>query len=286
MEELKKRIQEEILEEIDLSIDVRDEEIYGMIDDKLDGYSREHFLSVKDKIMIRKDIFHRLRGLDVLSQLLSKDSITEIMINGHEKIFVEENGKIYRTNLKFESEARLENVIQQIVAKANRRVNKASPIVDTRLSDGSRVNVLLSPISLDGSILTIRKFAKEGFTMEKLVAMGSIDANVAKRLKILIESKYNIFISGGTGSGKTTFLNALSQFIPKDQRIITIEDSAELRLMQIENLVRLEVRNANIEGENEISMRDLIKSSLRMRPDRILCKFRVPTSQTSMFSSF
>lgn len=270
MEELKKRIQEEILEELDLSVDIQDEEIFKMIDDKLDWYSKEQFLSVKDKIMLRKDVFHRLRGLDVLSQLLSKDSITEIMINGHEKIFVEEDGKIYRTNLKFESEARLENVIQQIVAKANRRVNKASPIVDTRLSDGSRVNVLLSPISLDGSILTIRKFAKEGFTMEKLVAMESIDAQVAKRLKILIESKYNIFISGGTGSGKTTFLNALSQFIPKDQRIITIEDSAELRLMQIENLVRLEVRNANIEGENEISMRDLIKSSLRMRPDRII----------------
>ena len=274
MEELKKRIQEEILEELDLSVDIQDDEIFKMIDDKLDWYSKEQFLSVKDKIMLRKDVFHRLRGLDVLSQLLSKDSITEIMINGHEKIFVEEDGKIYRTNLKFESEARLENVIQQIVAKANRRVNKASPIVDTRLSDGSRVNVLLSPISLDGSILTIRKFAKEGFTMEKLVAMESIDAQVAKRLKILIESKYNIFISGGTGSGKTTFLNALSQFIPKDQRIITIEDSAELRLMQIENLVRLEVRNANIEGENEISMRDLIKSSLRMRPEPLRIKGR------------
>ncbi|MBQ3513479.1 MAG: CpaF family protein [Lachnospiraceae bacterium] len=272
MEELKKQIQEEILEEMDLSVDIKDDEIYHMIDDKLDWYSKEHFLSVKDKIMLRKDIFHRLRGLDVLSQLLSKDSITEIMINGHEKIFVEEDGKIYRTNLKFESEARLENVIQQIVAKANRRVNKASPIVDTRLSDGSRVNVLLSPISLDGSILTIRKFAKEGFTMEKLIAMESIDKEVAKRLKILVESKYNIFISGGTGSGKTTFLNALSQFIPKDQRIITIEDSAELRLMQIENLVRLEVRNANIEGENEISMRDLIKSSLRMRPEPLKIK--------------
>ena len=205
-----------------------------------------------------------------MTPLLEREDITEIMVNGHEKIFVEIEGHIKQWEDHFADEEKLRNVIQQIVAKANRRVNEASPIVDARLEDGSRVNVVLSPISIDGTVLTIRKFPKEPLSMNTLIEIHSLSKPVAKLLRLLVLAGYNIVISGGTGSGKTTFLNALSNYIPKDERVITIEDSAELSLVNIENLVRLEVRNANVEGSNEITMKDLLKTSLRMRPDRII----------------
>lgn len=211
-----------------------------------------------------------MRGLDVLQPLVDDPSITEIMINGAHHVFVEQNGRLYRKNVSFGTNEKLENVILNIVAKVNRTVNESTPIVDARLLDGSRVNVVLPPIALDGPTMTIRKFPEDPMTIEKLIAYQSITPEVAEVLERMVKAKYNIFISGGTGSGKTTFLNALSNFIPKDERVITIEDSAELQIKGIGNLVRLETRNANIEGKGEITIRDLIRSSLRMRPERII----------------
>ena len=197
-------------------------------------------------------------------------SITEIMINGPDTIFVEKDGRIFKKDVRFESRRKLEDVIQTIVSKVNRTVNESNPIVDARLTDGSRVNVVLPPIALNGPIVTIRKFPEKPMTMERLIKFGSVTEEVAEVLNRMVRAKYNIFISGGTGSGKTSFLNALSNFIPKDERIITIEDSAELQITGIENIVRLETRNANTEGKGEITIRDLIKASLRMRPERII----------------
>jgi pilus assembly protein CpaF len=225
---------------------------------------------VGEKQRLRKDLFHGFRGLDVLSELLEDEDISEIMINGQDNIFVEKAGRLYQTEAAFESEERLRNVIQQIVSGCNRIVNETIPIVDARLEDGSRVNVVLPPVALNGAVMTIRKFPKEFFTMEKLIVMESITQEAAEFLKTLVCARYNIFISGGTGSGKTTFLNVLSNYIPGDERVITIEDSAELQLHGIPNLVRLETRNANVEGENAISMSQLIKAALRMRPTRII----------------
>ena len=205
-----------------------------------------------------------------MDSIMADDTITEVMINGPNHIFIEQNGRLFRMNKKFESQRRLEDVIQRIVGMAGREVNQANPICDTRLPDGSRVNVVLPPIALCGPTLTIRKFSKTPMTIEKLIQYGSLTKEIAEKLELLVKAKYNIFISGGTGSGKTTFLNALSNYIPKDERVITIEDSAELQITGIDNLVSLETRNANAAGAGQITIRDLIKSSLRMRPERII----------------
>ncbi|MBS5129204.1 MAG: CpaF family protein [Lachnospiraceae bacterium] len=241
-----------------------------MIREILELHSSREFIPLKEKASIGKELFNTFRKLDIIQEFLEDEEVTEIMINGTEKIFVEKHGQLYEAERHFYSKKKLEDVIQQIVAGANRIVNEASPIVDARLPDGSRVNVVLSPTALNGPIVTIRKFPKEAVTMQQLVCWGALDEETAEFLKLLVKSKYNIFISGGTGSGKTTFLNALSEFIPEDERVITIEDNAELKIQGIRNLVRLEARNANVEGIGEITIQDLFKSALRMRPDRIL----------------
>lgn len=263
-------IQEEILNEIDLSKEVEDDALAEMIREILELHSSREFIPLKEKASIGKELFNTFRKLDIIQEFLEDEEVTEIMINGTEKIFVEKHGQLYEAERHFYSKKKLEDVIQQIVAGANRIVNEASPIVDARLPDGSRVNVVLSPTALNGPIVTIRKFPKEAVTMQQLVYWGALDEETAEFLKLLVKSKYNIFISGGTGSGKTTFLNALSEFIPEDERVITIEDNAELKIQGIRNLVRLEARNANVEGIGEITIQDLFKSALRMRPDRIL----------------
>ena len=241
-----------------------------MIDQEIEQYSSAHILSICKKSKIRKEIFDSIRGMDILEEIMDDRDITEIMINGPNDIFYEKYGEIFKYDGRFSSIDRLEDIIQQIVSSVNRRVNKASPIVDSRLKDGSRINVVLPPVAMNGPILTIRRFPEQRITMQKLIQLDSVTEEVAEFLQVLVRAKYNIFISGGTGSGKTTFLNVLSNYIPHTERVITIEDSAELQLQNIDNLVRLESRMANLEGENEISIRDLIKSSLRMRPDRII----------------
>lgn len=258
------------MEQLNFSNEIEDQTILELIDNILLEEEIVKFIPIKEKLNLRKEIFNGIRRLDVLQELLENDKITEIMINGADNIFVEEDGRIKKWNQTFETKEKLEDIIQHIVAKVNRMINEANPIVDVRLLDGSRVNIVLSPIAINGPIVTIRKFPKEAITMKKLVEYGSVTEEVANYLSRLVIAKYNIFISGGTGSGKTTFLNALSDFIPEEERIITIEDSAELQIKNIPNLVRLETRNANVEGENAIEIRDLIKSSLRMRPSRII----------------
>lgn len=268
--EYMQKIRTKVMQTIDLSGDIEDDQVRGVIDMCILEYSLEKPLSVRDKVEIKRDLFNSLRRLDVLSDMLDDDSITEIMINGADNIFIERAGRLCRYDRTFESEERLKSVIQHIVAECNRLVNESSPIVDARLKDGSRVNVVLPPVSLGGCVMTIRKFPKEGMTMERLLQLGSITTEVAEFLRKLVVSGYNIIVSGGTGAGKTTFLNALSGYIPHDERIVTIEDSAELQLTGIDNLVSLESRSANVEGENAVSIRDLIKTSLRMRPSRII----------------
>lgn len=268
--EYMQNIRTKVMQAIDLSGDIEDDQVRGVIDMCILEYSLEKPLSVRDKVEIKRDLFNSLRRLDVLSDMLDDDSITEIMINGADNIFIERAGRLCRYDRTFESEERLKSVIQHIVAECNRLVNESSPIVDARLKDGSRVNVVLPPVSLGGCVMTIRKFPKEGMTMERLLQLGSITTEVAEFLRKLVVSGYNIIVSGGTGAGKTTFLNALSGYIPHDERIVTIEDSAELQLTGIDNLVSLESRSANVEGENAVSIRDLIKTSLRMRPSRII----------------
>lgn len=228
------------------------------------------YLPIEKRVSIVKQVYSSIRGFGLLDTIMTDDSITEIMINGPDNIFIEQNGKLHKLDKSFESQRKLEDIIQRIVGQAGREVNQANPIVDTRLPDGSRVNVVLPPIALCGPTMTVRKFSKTPMTIEKLIEYGSLTREIADNLEILVKAKYNIFISGGTGSGKTTFLNALSNYIPKDERIITIEDSAELQITGIENLVSLETRNANSSGAGEITIRDLIKSSLRMRPERII----------------
>lgn len=225
------------------------------------------YCTIEEKVSIVQQIYSAIRGFGLLDTIIRDDTITEVMINGPEKIFIEKNGRLTRLNKRFESERKLEDVIQRIVGLAGREVNQANPICDTRLPDGSRVNVVLPPIALCGPTVTIRKFSKEPMTIEKLIEYGSLTQEIADKLELLVRAKYNIFISGGTGSGKTTFLNALSNYIPKDERIITIEDSAELQITGIDNLVSMETRNANASGVGSITIRDLIKSSLRMRPE-------------------
>lgn len=270
MEEIKNLLQKKVLDSIDLSKDSSDDEILDIIDQLLLNHSKESYINMQEKRRLRKDIFNSIRKLDILQELIEDNSITEIMINGASHIFIEQNGAIFTWNKSFESKAKLEDVVQQIVSQSNRIINEANPIVDSRLSDGSRVNIVLPPIALDGPVVTIRKFPNNPITIEKLIDLESITLEASEFLKYLVIAGYNIFISGGTGSGKTTFLNVLTNFIPCHERIITIEDSAELQIRNIPNLVRLEVRNANTEGNNEITIRDLIKTSLRMRPDRII----------------
>ncbi|BBF44552.1 type II/IV secretion system ATP hydrolase TadA/VirB11/CpaF, TadA subfamily [Lachnospiraceae bacterium KM106-2] len=269
-EELQMEIKEIVLERMDLTKDIKDEEVLNIIDDVIIEKGKRTFIQVQIKNRLRYMVFNAIRRLDLLQELIDDKDITEIMVNGPENIFIEKNGKLTKWDKHFDSKEKYEDIIQQIVSRANRAVNEANPIVDARLMDGSRVNVVMEPIAIDGTTLTIRKFPEHPMTVEQLLLYKSINQEVAHLLEQLVIAKYNIFISGGTGSGKTTFLNALSNFIPCDERIITIEDSAELQIRNIPNLVRLEVRNSNVEGKNGISIRDLIKSSLRMRPDRII----------------
>ena len=254
---------------MDVSREIPDEEIWEMIDEAI-GQPGQNRPSLRTREAAREQVFHALRGLDVLQELVEDPQITEIMVNGHENIFYEKRGQLLRWDKRFSSREKLEDVIQSIVAAGNRMVNEAAPIVDTRLRDGSRVNIVLAPIAIDGSVITIRKFPKRPMQMEDLLALGSLSPEMAEELQSLVQAGYNIFVSGGTGSGKTTFLNALSGFIPCSERVITIEDSAELQLGGIANLVRLETRVANLENVSEIPIRQLIKTALRMRPDRII----------------
>ncbi|MDD3174114.1 MAG: ATPase, T2SS/T4P/T4SS family [Herbinix sp.] len=270
MDRLKEVLRQRVIDDIDLSREIADDEILDTIDRIIINHSKEEYISMQEKCRLRRDIFNSIRRLDILQELIEDSSITEIMVNGTENIFIEKNGRIYPSSKSFESVQKLEDVVQQIVSHSNRIINESCPIVDSRLSDGSRVNIVLSPIAMEGPIITIRKFPNMPITIERLIELESISTEVASFLKQLVIAGYNIFISGGTGSGKTTFLNVLSNYIPSNERIITIEDSAELQIRNIPNLVRLEVRNANSEGSNEITIRDLIKTSLRMRPDRII----------------
>lgn len=249
---------------------VTDEQLHEYIENAVREKSGGLYLTIDEKISVINNVFSSIRGLGILDRILADETITEIMINGHENIFVEQAGHLRKLDEKFPSEEELVNIARKIAGMVGREVNDASPILDARLTDGSRVNIVLSNIALSGTTITIRKFSSEPMTMKKLIGYGSLTPEIANVLKELVEAKYNIFISGGTGSGKTTFLNALSNYIPNDERVITIEDSAELQIVNIPNLVRLEAKNANTAGEGAITIRDLIKSALRMRPERIV----------------
>lgn len=268
--ELKQMLRKEVQERLDYGKDWSDEEVEEVIDDLLTGDAKLNRYTIDLRRRMKKELFDSLRKLDLLQIFVEDPSVTEIMINGKDHIFVEKGGKLEQLELRFDSEEKLLDIIQRIVAGCNRAVNEASPIVDARLPDGSRVNVVLNTVALNGPIVTIRRFPQKPITMEQLLMWGTISEEAAEFLRRLVRAGYNIFISGGTGSGKTTFLNVLSAFIPSDERVITIEDSAELQLQNIPNLVRLETRNSNVEGCEAISIRDLIKASLRMRPDRII----------------
>ncbi|SNT08420.1 pilus assembly protein CpaF [Micrococcales bacterium KH10] len=262
-------IRESIVSSSELSR-LDDDELREYIRDVLERELADSYTPIEEKVRVIQQVYGAIRGLGPLDSLLHDESVTEIMVNGPRNIFIERDGRVSRVDSYFENERRLEDVIQRIVGTAGREVNQANPIVDTRLPDGSRVNVVLPPIALEGATVTIRKFSREPMTVRKLIQYGSITPEVADFLDVLVKSKYNVFISGGTGSGKTTFLNALSNFIPKTERVITIEDSAELQIDNIANLVRMETRNANTSGTGEIDIRTLIRSSLRMRPERII----------------
>lgn len=244
-----------------------DEELEEKIEDMVANRTKDEYFPIKKKLDIVQRIYSSIRGLGLLDSILDDEDITEVMINGPEHVFIEKKGRLIELDEKFESQRRLEDIIQRIVGTAGREVNQANPICDTRLEDGSRVSVVLPPIALCGPTITIRKFSKEPMTIKKLIEYGSLTQDIANKLEMLVKAKYNIFVCGGTGSGKTTFLNALSNYIPEDERIITIEDSAELQIEGINNLVSLETRNANASGAGEITIRDLIKASLRMRPE-------------------
>lgn len=269
-ESYKNDIKKQLIDELSDTLNLDDKEILNVIDDKIENIEKnEAPLKLKEKISLRKSVYDSLKNYDILTELLDDKNVNEIMINSYDEIFIDRNGKYQRWDKKFESKEQLENIIQQIVGKINRIVNVSNPIVDARLSDGSRVHIVLPPIAIKGATVTIRKFP-ERITMKKLIEYGSINIEAANFLERLVKSGYNIFISGGTGSGKTTFLNALSEFIPKDDRVITIEDSAELNISHVDNLVSLETRDKNVEGEGEINMQMLIRAALRMNPDRIV----------------
>ena len=264
------QLQEKVLARLDLSREIGDDELTELIFRVLDEESAGEYIPLQKKAELGRELYNAFRRLDLLQDLIEDQEITEIMINGTQNIFVEKKGKIYMTDKRFPSRSRLEDVIQQIVAGANRMVNESVPIADARLSDGSRVNVVLYPVALNGPVVTIRKFPSEQITMQDLVRLGALSEETAGFLKMLVVAGYNIFISGGTGSGKTTLLNALSQFIPSEERVITIEDNAELQIQGVPNLVRMEAKNPNMEGAGEITIRQLIRTALRMRPDRII----------------
>lgn len=269
-EQCRQTVEEGLRQKIDLSREVSDEEVREMIDEMVIHCSRQYALSLKDRQQLGREIFDAIRRMDILQELVEEEEVTEIMINGTQGIFIERKGRLFQWDKNFASKEKLEDVIQQIVAKCNRAVNEASPIVDARLENGARVNIVLAPVALNGPIVTIRRFPSHPIGMTDLLAYGSLTNEAAQDLEKWVRAGYNIIISGGTGSGKTTFLNALSQYIPSTDRVITIEDSAELQLQGIPNLVRLETRDSKGEGTTAITIRDLIRSSLRMRPDRII----------------
>ena len=267
--EIVEKIRKKILEATNFAV-MSETDLEDAILQMLDEMFQDVYIPMEEKADITDQVYSAIRGLGILDSIIHDDTITEVMINGPDHVFIEQNGRVRRISDTFENEQKLEDIIQRVVGMAGREVNQANPIVDTRLPDGSRVNVVLPPISLNGAIVTIRKFSKEPMTIAKLIEYGSITQEIADVLEILVKAKYNIFICGGTGSGKTTFLNAVSHFIPKDERIITIEDSAELQIEGLDNLVSLETRNANTAGVGAVTIRDLIRSSLRMRPERII----------------
>ena len=259
-----------MMEQLDLSRELSDGEILDAIDELILNQMREACMALKEKVQLRQELFYSVRKLDVLQELIEDESVTEIMVNGPETIFVERGGKLSRWHKSFTSREKLEDVIQQIVGKCNRVVNESMPIVDARLENGARVNAVIYPVALNGPILTIRRFPEHPITMEKLIELGSLSQECAQFLRKLVQARYSMVIGGGTGSGKTTFLAALSEFIPCDERIITVEDNAELRIQGIDNLVRLEAKMANVDGGASVTIRDLIRTALRMRPDRII----------------
>ena len=263
-------IREALLLRLEGRGELKDEEILEEIDDLVPAMGREFLLTLREKEELRKMLFYSVRKLDILQELVEDDSITEIMVNGYRDIFIEREGCLTKWGKSFRSEDRLQDVIQQIAGKCNRVVNEQRPIADARLEDGSRVNIVMPPVALDGPVLTIRKFPKEAITMDKLVELGSLPSQAAEFLKELVEASYTILVGGGTSTGKTTFLNALSNYIPSQERVVTIEDNAELQIQGIENLVRLEAKAAHLEESHEITIRDLIKTALRMRPSRII----------------
>jgi pilus assembly protein CpaF len=264
------RIKKRVYEKLDMSTDIDDKDLRNVIEECVQEESKVYIIPLRQREIIEESVFNAIRRLDILQEILEDDSITEIMINGSKDIFIERNGNLQRWDKHFETTDKLEDVAQKIAALSNKIVNTSIPIVDTRLDDGSRVSIVLPPIAIDGPVITIRKFYDDPLTMDKLIKLHSVTQEAAEFLEKAVKAKYNIFISGATGSGKTTFLNVLSNYIPSDERVITIEDSAELQIKNIDNLVRLESRKANIEGKNEITIRDLIKASLRLRPDRIV----------------
>ncbi len=268
-EDLVSRIRRIVTDVLPLS-KLSDEELADEIERIVDEQTSGQYFPIQEKVQMAQQVYSSIRGFGILDSIISDETVTEVMINGADNVFIEKDGKLSKLEARFENQKRLEDIIQRIVGMAGREVNQSNPICDTRLPDGSRVNVVLPPIALCGPTMTIRKFSKTPMTIDKLIQYGSITEEIAQKLEVLVKSKYNIFISGGTGSGKTTFLNALSNFIPKDERIITIEDSAELQIKGIENLVSMETRNSNASGVGEITIRDLIKTSLRMRPERII----------------
>ncbi len=264
------RIKKRVYEKLDMSTDIDDKDLRNVIEECVQEESKVYIIPLRQREIIEESVFNAIRRLDILQEILEDDSITEIMINGSNDIFIERNGNLQRWDKHFETTDKLEDVAQKIAALSNKIVNTSIPIVDTRLDDGSRVSIVLPPIAIDGPVITIRKFYDDPLTMDKLIKLHSVTQEAAEFLEKAVKAKYNIFISGATGSGKTTFLNVLSNYIPSDERVITIEDSAALQIKNIDNLVRLESRKANIEGKNEITIRDLIKASLRLRPDRIV----------------
>ena len=268
-QEIVAQLKKYVTENLPLS-KMNDEELEEKVEEIVIQHIGGRYCSIEQRLSIIQQVYSSIRGFGLLDSIMTDDTITEVMINGPENIFIEQSGKLFKLDKQFESQRRLEDVIQRIVGLAGREVNQANPICDTRLPDGSRVNVVLPPIALCGPTLTIRKFSKTPMTIERLIQYGSLTQDIADKLELLVKAKYNIFVCGGTGSGKTTFLNALSNYIPRDERVITIEDSAELQITRVDNLVTLETRNANASGAGEITIRDLIKSSLRMRPERIV----------------
>ena len=268
-EGVRSQLRSRIMEELDQRRHISDQELYDLIDRTIQETGRQMYLPLKERLWLRSSLYDSFRRLDILQELIDDPEVTEIMVNGAGRIFVEKHGRMELWDRRFEAVEQLEDIIQQIVSRVNRVVNVSSPIVDARLEDGSRVHVVLPPVALDGPAVTIRKFP-EPITMEKLLKYGALTQEAAEFLRRLVEARYNIFISGGTSSGNTTFLNALSAFIPRGERVITIEDSAELQIVHVPNLVRLETRNANTEGEGEVTMSQLIRAALRMRPDRII----------------